>query len=239
MNKYVVVTGAGSGIGLETATQLFDKGYTPLLIGRNSEKLSFASKHLANAPFLSCDLSKPDSTFKLMSFYRTLKEGLLYALVNNAGAIKYNSILDSSNEEWVFHYETNVLSALNCTKAFVDELKKTQGSIVNISSTLGLKPIENTAGYSASKAAVNSLTQSMALELSKYKITVNAICPGIVKTPIHSDKDENWAESLKDAQPLGRVGEPKDIASAVCYLISDKNSWMTGSLIPLDGGILL
>jgi len=242
MNKYVVITGASSGIGLECAKLLYDNGYTPLLIGRSSDKLSQVSKELDNSPFLSCDLSKSDSVLELMTFYKSLKDGEVLAVINNAGAIKYNAFEETSSEEWAFHFSANVMTAINTTKAFLNDLKKTKGSIVNISSTLALKPIENTSAYSASKAAMNSLTKSMALELSNFGIRVNALCPGIVNTPIHSDsqsKIENWAESLKEAQPLGRVGEPLDIANAIKYLISKDNGWMTGSLIPLDGGIML
>ena len=242
MNKYVVVTGAGSGIGLEISRELFNCGYTPLLIGRNSEKLQKASKGLDQAPYLSCDLIKSDSTLELKKFFTSLKEGKVFGVINNAGAIKYGTFEESSNEDWSFHFNANVMSAINCSKAFLENLKETEGAIVNISSTLGLKPIENTSGYSAAKAAMNSMTQSMALELSNYKIRVNAICPGIVNTPIHSEsqsKSEDWHEMLKNAQPLGRVGEPDDISGIACFLISEKAKWITGSLIPVDGGILL
>lgn len=242
MNRYVVVTGAGSGIGLEVAKDFFKLDYTPLLIGRNTEKLQKASKEFDQAPYLSCDLSKKDSTLELKKFFKTLKSGKIHGLVNNAGAIKYGSFEESSTDDWTFHYGANVISAVNCTRAFLNELKETNGSIVNISSTLGIKPIENTSGYSAAKAAMNSLTQSMALELASSGVRVNAVCPGIVNTPIHSEsqsKSEDWHQMLSDAQPLGRVGEPDDISSLVCFLISDKAKWITGSLIPVDGGILL
>ena len=242
MNNYVVVTGAGSGIGLEISKQLLKKNYTPLLIGRNIEKLQKASKELDEAPYLSCDLSVSSSTKELNKFFSNLKKGKLSGVVNNAGAVKYSSFEDGPVEDWNFHFNANVMSAINCSKAFLNDLKETKGSIVNISSTLGIKPIENAAGYSASKAAMNSLTHSMALELSKYGVRVNAICPGIVDTPIHAEnqsKVDDWHEMLKDAQPLGRVGEPKDIAGAVCFLISEESQWITGSLIPVDGGILL
>ena len=231
-----------SGIGLEISRELFKNDYTPLLIGRNSEKLQKTSKELNQSPYLSCDLSKKDSPLELKKFFKTLKKGKIYGVVNNAGGIKYGSFKESSNEDWIFHFNTNVMSAINCSKAFLEELKETKGSIVNISSTLGIKPIINTSGYSASKASMNSLTQCMALELASDQIRVNAVCPGIVNTPIHADsqsKVDDWHQTFSEAQPLGRVGEPEDIAGVVCFLISDKNQWMTGSLIPVDGGILL
>jgi NAD(P)-dependent dehydrogenase (short-subunit alcohol dehydrogenase family) len=242
MNKYVVVTGAGSGIGYEISRELLKLGFTPLLIGRDLKKLEKASKELEDSPFFSCDLTQKDSSKKLTEFYKSLEAGELFGLVNNAGAIKYSSFEDSSSEHWLYHFNINLMSAINCSKAFLEPLKETKGAIVNISSTLGIKPIENTSSYSASKAAMNNLTQSMALELAKYDIKVNAICPGIVNTPIHSEsqsKSEDWHAMLKDAQPLGRVGEPKDIAGLVCFLLSKQASWITGSLIPVDGGILL
>ncbi len=242
MNKHVLVTGAGSGIGLEVSKKLLADGYTPLLVGRSLEKLEAASKQLKNALYLSCDLSTPLAFEEIKEFIADVSDLNLVGLVNNAGAIEYSSFEDADFKNFDFHFKTNVMSAIYCTKASLNELKKTKGSIVNISSTLGLKPIENTSGYSVSKSAMNCLTQSLALELSHYKIRVNAVCPGIVNTPIHKETQsqlENWSDTLKDAQPLGRVGEPKDVASAVNFFISESSSWATGTLLPIDGGILL
>jgi NAD(P)-dependent dehydrogenase (short-subunit alcohol dehydrogenase family) len=242
MNKHVLVTGAGSGIGLEVSKRLLADGYTPLLVGRNLEKLKVASKHLEDAMYLSSDLSTPSCFDDIRKFISDVTDLNLVGLVNNAGAIKYGSFEKANSSDFEFHFKTNVMSAIYCTKAVLSELKKTKGSIVNISSTLGLKPIENTSGYSVSKSAMNCLTQSLALELSSYKIRVNALCPGIVNTPIHKETQsqfEDWSGALKSAQPLGRVGEPNDVASAVSFFISDTSSWITGTLLPVDGGILL
>jgi len=242
MNKHVLITGAGSGIGLEVSKKLFADGYTPLLISRNVEKLKKASEKLNDCPYLSSDLSEASSYDEVQKFIADVKDLNLAGLVNNAGAIKYSCFKNSDFKDFDFHFRTNVMSAIYCTKAVFEELKKTKGSIVNISSTLGLKPIEKTTGYSASKAAMNSLTQSLAIEFSSHKIRVNAICPGIVNTPIHKETQdlfENWSDSLKGAQPLGRVGEPKDVSEVVSFLISENSRWVTGTLLPVDGGILL
>lgn len=241
MNNYIYISGGGSGIGLKTAELSIEKGWVPVLIGRNEAKLKKASEALNNCPFLSCDLSTDEAGKKLREHFKTLDKGIVKGLVNNAGVYMPGSVLAAPSSDWLDQFKINTMSALTLSKEFFPELKESKGSIVNVSSTLGIRPIPNASAYSASKAAMNSMTQSMALEFAEHGIRVNSVCPGIVNTPIHDahrESIEDWKEAIKDMQPLGRVGEPVDIAKTLIHLLEDSN-WTTGSIINIDGGILL
>jgi NAD(P)-dependent dehydrogenase (short-subunit alcohol dehydrogenase family) len=242
MKDLVVISGGGSGIGFEIAQSCLAKGWTPLLMGRREKVLESASKKLENCPTLSIDLSKPDSKKILSEHLNSLKDYRIRGVVNNAGIYQPMDLESSDSANWSDQFNINVLSALNLTQACLPYLKKTKGSIVNISSTLGERPIVGAAAYSASKAAMNSLTLSMALEFASDGVRANAVCPGIVNTPIHDqsrDDVSDWKTALEGMQPLGRVGETSDIAPAVIMLLDDSSSWTTGALINIDGGILL
>ena len=244
MKKTVVVTGASSGIGEEIARTFSQKGWRVLLIARNTKKLEELSQSLENpSRVLSCDLSDTQSIEQIKS--ELLKEDIS-ALINNAGIYRPSSIDEDSDGPWLEQFETNLMSAVRLTRILWAPFKKRgSGSIVNISSTLALRPIPNTASYSASKAAMNNWTQTLAIEGAPHNIRANAICPGIVDTPIHhfhkSTQPEHmeWKETAQSLQPLGRIGQPEDIAPMVYQLCDDSSSWITGTLLNVDGGILL
>ncbi|MEI7973700.1 MAG: SDR family oxidoreductase [Bdellovibrio sp.] len=167
-------------------------------------------------------------------------------LVNNAGVFESHSLLENDLKIWHRMFDTNLFAAVRLTQLilpFMISLKR--GSIVNISSALGLNTIPNTGAYSASKAAMNMWSQSLALEMGKYGIRVNTICPGLVDTPIqdfHFQQGEQKTETLQKLaglQPMGRIGTPQDVASAAYCLGSETSSWTTGSNLVVDGGINL
>lgn len=240
MKNYLLITGASSGIGKELALESFRNNYTPLLIGRSLDKLRTVSSLCNDAPYASVDLQKPSSVDELKSFFNELEDGRLVGVINNAGIYKPDKLEDSTSEDWLEQYQINLLSAVHTTKAFIEDLKKSKGSILNISSTLGIRPIASTAAYSCSKAALNNLTLSQALEYANFGVRANCICPGIINTPIHkTDNREKWKEDLKSMQPIGRIGEPQDITGLALSLISPESTWTTGAIIPVDGGILL
>jgi len=242
MKDLILVSGGGTGIGFEVAKDCLKRGWTPLLLGRRKDVLLKASKELAGCPVLAVDLSTTDAKLKVSNFLDSLDDVSVRGVVNNAGIYRPMSLEESDAENWLHQYQVNVISALNLTQACLPYLKKSKGSVVNISSTLGERPIPGAAAYSASKAAMDSLTLSMALEFATDGVRANSVCPGIVNTPIHaSSRDDvaQWKTDLKTMQPLGRVGEPKDIAPTVALLLDDSSSWTTGTLINIDGGILL
>jgi len=194
---------------------------------------------------VECDLSSKSSIEKASKNILDRCEAL-HGLVNNAGIFLPGSIESDSDENWESHFAVNLLGPVRLTRALWPLLKRNQSSaIVNISSTLGIRPIPGTGSYSAFKAAMNNWTASLALEGAPHGIRANSLCPGIVDTPIHSfhqSKDpteverKNFSQKL---QPLGRIGKPQDMAPLVAHLISEDSAWTTGSVIPVDGGILL
>lgn len=237
MTKHYVVSGGGSGIGFAIAKEILKENLgIPFLIGRNQKKLEQASKKLDKCPYLSVDLRQDTCVQEIKNL------GLNAAgLVNNAGTYKPSSFDSCQSKDWLQAFQSNFLTAVFLSQALLEPLKKNKGSIVNISSTLGIRPIAKTSAYSASKSALNNLSLSMALELAP-DVRVNTVCPGIVNTPIHDFQREDisqWKKDLKEMQPLKRVGEPSDIAPLVVHLLSEKSSWVTGATLTIDGGILL
>jgi NAD(P)-dependent dehydrogenase (short-subunit alcohol dehydrogenase family) len=143
-------------------------------------------------------------------------------------------------------FQVNLFGPIQWTQMVMPLLEKSgHGSIVNVSSTLGLRAGATSGAYSAAKAAMNSWTQSLAIEYGPKKVRVNAICPGIVDTPIHSfhslpDQDkEKSLQAMAKLQPLGRIGRPEEIAEAIYFLASEQSAWTTGAVLSVDGGINL
>jgi NAD(P)-dependent dehydrogenase (short-subunit alcohol dehydrogenase family) len=247
MKKAALVTGASSGIGQATALEFARQGYFVYLMGRNKERLEKTALQCgAGACLLSCDLKDSAQVEKRL---KEIYENPLYrleVLVNNAGVFKTHSMEEGTDEIWTEQFEANLLAPVRLTRLLIPYFKKHQkGSIVNVSSTLGLRPSSNTGAYSALKAGMISWTQSLAQEAGAYGVRVNCICPGIVDTPIHSfnslppAQKKNVLEQMAQLQPLGRIGTPEDLAKSIYFLGSDLSPWTTGAVLAVDGGINL
>lgn len=246
-HAWVLVTGASSGIGKEIAFHLSQQGYPLILLARREALLKeLASQLPTQAVYFQCDLCDPE---QIQSTYKAINELMigtnrLHALINNAGIVVRKPFADTSDMEWSQQFQTNIMGPVRLIRQFLPLLKRSApASIVNISSTLGRRPIPLTSAYSASKAALISLGEALALELAEAKIRVNTICPGLVITPIHDfygqPNDSETMQAVHQMQPLGVAGQPEDIAPLVGYCISDQAKWMTGSVIDIDGGIHL
>lgn len=231
-----VVTGASSGIGRSISDLLISKGYTVIGLGREVSRLKSSKNIIA-------DLSKESACLQACSEIREYLGNLpLHGLVNNAGVVDRLSFMDTSFQIWERHFQTNLMSAIRLTHELYPQLKAVKGSsVLNISSTLGIRPIADTAAYSAMKAAMVNWTKTLALEWAKDGIRVNCICPGLVDTPIHAfhSQDESKKVDAHKAQPLGRMGTPKEIAQGSWFLLSEDSSWTTGAVNVIDGGIIL
>lgn len=245
MKKAALITGASSGIGAATAKLFSEKGYFVLLLGRNEERLQKVALECRNgASLLKADLSNPAQVEKYTQHLFQRPDIQLEVLINNAGIYERNDSTKDDMQIWKNQFETNLFGSVNLTQKLMPLfLKQNKGSIVNVSSTLGLKPAATVSAYSASKAAMINWTQSLALELGPKNIRVNCVCPGIVDTPIHSfhsasDKDK-IIENMKSLQPLQRIGTSEEIAEAIYFLGSPLSSWTTGSVLSVDGGINL
>lgn len=241
-----VITGAGSGIGEATAVRFSDEGWETVLIGRRLDRLEKTAKSLKTRTTLfPLDLSSPESGSQASKWVQMNPSisNRVTTLIHNAGIFDRGTTADSSDNQWHRIFETNLFAVIRLTQAFLPCLKSTKGSIVNVSSTLGLRPTSDTAAYSASKAALVNWTQSLALELGPFGVRANCVCPGIVDTPIHSfhetsNKNEVIAK-MGSLQPLGRIGQPADISHMIYALASSGAAWTTGAVVAVDGGINL
>ncbi len=249
-NKAVLVTGASRGIGRQVALDLKEKGYFILLQGRDEKELIKLESELGqkDSVFLA-DFSRSESGFELaqkVSLFIQSQGFYLVGLVNNAGYFERALLKNSNLDLWKNLFEVNFFSVVNLTQSLFEELKKSQkASIVNISSSLALKPSMGTGAYGAAKAALVYWSQNLALEWGAMGIRANVICPGIIQTPLHpfyhlpESEKEHKINQLNQLQPLGRIGQPRDISAWISFLISDSSEWTTGAVITVDGGINL
>lgn len=234
--KAAIITGAGSGIGRATALLFAKHNYHVFLLGRDTRKLRITHLECGDATSIGCDLTKPDEVDSVMKqIFATNKS--VEILVNNAGTFTYNNFESTTEDDWMGQFQIHVLTSVRLSKAVWPQfVKNKKGSIINISSTLGLKSTAGTSAYSAMKAAQVSLTQTLALEGAPHNIRVNCVAPGIVDTPIHPP---GAVAQMQNAQPLGRVGRPEEIAQSVFFLASEQSAWTTGAVLSVDGGINL
>lgn len=249
--KTVIITGGGSGIGLQTARLLLEtEKYRVVLIGRNRAKLDSAAESLGgaseNISIFSCDLRDPTQIKKTVEKIAGNYKGI-YGLVNNAGVYPLGGLSDTTEEIWNTALDTNLKAPFLLIQSVVKLMAKNKqgGRIVNVSSTAGILPNHFALAYSVSKSALIHLTRTLAKELGKDNITVNCVCPGIVRSPLHEtyhtgkSELEQFYAKRGASFPLGRVGEPEDVAGAVRFFLSEDASWVTGDVLVVDGGRLL
>ncbi len=239
--KTAIITGASQGIGAVIASRLNELGYNLVLNYRSStvsmEELidSFTNKETENV-IVQCDISSYEDSKKLIDeAYERF--GAVDVLVNNAGITKDNLLPLMSEEEFDMVIDTNLKGTFNCCKHIAKRmLKQKYGRIINISSVVGLAGNAGQVNYSASKAGVIGMTKSMARELGKKNILVNAIAPGFIQTEMTDKIPENIKAEMMKNIPLQRLGQPSDIADAAEFLISDKASYITGQVLSVNGG---
>ncbi|MCO4782250.1 MAG: SDR family oxidoreductase [Candidatus Cloacimonetes bacterium] len=245
MNKTALITGGSSGIGYACVTKFLDSGYNVIATGRNQDKLKkleleLGGKYTGQLQVVSCDSSNEQDVIQLFQSIDTLD-----VLINNAGIYWQNDYCESSLKQIQEMFSANVFGAFLITKEALKIMNKqdSSSSIINISSSLGNKPAPQTSFYSASKAALQSLTQSIALEYAP-KVRANAILPGVIKTPIHEKNKsqqelDEFYQAMADFHPLKTLGEPTAVAELCLQLTKSEMSFMTGSSILFDGGISL
>ena len=241
-NKYALITGASRGIGRATALTLANQGYNIIInFLSNSNAASELLAHL-NASFpgdhslLQADVSKYEE-FKsaLLSWENSHPGSIIEVLVNNSGIRKDNLMYTASLEDWSLVIDTNLNSFFNVTKPVSEGMiKRRSGRIISIVSLSGIKGMPGQTNYAASKAGVIAATKSLALELAKRGITVNAIAPGFIKTDMTQDIDE---EQMKALIPMNRFGNPEEVAAVVKFLAGPEASYITGQVIGINGGL--
>jgi len=241
-DKVCIVTGATSGMGKAIAEKFSVQGAKLLLSGRNKEKGNTLSKKLQNAVFIPGDVSEPDYNKALV---QTALEnfGKLDVLFVNAGILGLGNVVKLSIDDWHKTIDTNLSAIFYLSKYAIPQLEKNGGNILINASIAAYKSFPNHPAYCASKAASLALMRQMAVEYAP-KIRVNAICPGPVDTPLLWDSAqafENPEEAVKNAGKatlMKRLGTPDDVANLALFLVSDEATWITGSAMTIDGGIL-
>jgi len=241
--KVAVVSGASKGIGAAIAEELAKEGAAVVVnYAASAEKAEAVVARIqaagGQAKAVRADLSDPAEARRLIEA-TTSAFGRIDILVNNAGVYEFHALPEITEEHFDHIFDLNVKGLLFATQAAANAFGARGGTIINISSVASLSAMPGTSVYSATKAAVDSLTRTLAAELGPRKILVNAILPG----PVETDGTQSLAEwdeirtQMVPRTPLGRVGQPLDIAKVASFLASDEAGWITGQVIPVAGGL--
>lgn len=240
--KTIIVTGGSFGIGRATAIAFAKEGANVVVADyiEDNETINEITNNGGNAIFVKCDVSNEDDV-KNMVETTIQKFGRLDYAFNNAGIEGHSAPTHScTNENWDRTLEINLKGVWLCMKYQIPEmLKQKSSAIVNCASIAGLVGFPGLPAYVASKHAVIGLTKSASLEYIKQGLRINAVCPGVIKTPMIdrvTGKDKVVEQAYADMKPIGRLGEPSEVASAVMYLCSDGASFITGQSLAVDGG---
>ncbi len=238
--RVALVTGASQGIGRECAKALAARGTRVLVGARQQDKLASLVGEIqadgGQAEAVALDVSCTDSIDGVFKQYG----GEVDILVNNAGITRDGLAMRMSDDAWDAVIQTNLTGSFRCMKAVMRPMtKKRWGRIINISSVVGQAGNAGQSNYVASKAGLIGLTKSLAQELASRNVTVNAVAPGFIATAMTEGLDEATNEKILTKIPLGRMGEAKEIASAVCFLASEDAGYITGHVLNVNGGMYM
>jgi 3-oxoacyl-[acyl-carrier protein] reductase len=231
--KTALVTGASRGIGRAVATELAQAGASVVLGYRSGKEEAESLAAELGARAVQADVSSAEEAARLVE-----EAGDLDILVNNAGLTRDGLLARMSDDDWRVVIETNLSSVFyTCRAVCRPMMKKRSGSIVNISSIVGVHGNWGQTNYAASKAGIIGFTKSLARELGSRNIRANVVAPGYVKTQLTDVLPEEATGAMLQNTPLGRLGEPADVAGAVRFLCSDEASFITGEVLLVDGGL--
>ena len=237
--KRALITGGGSGIGEGIARAMAEHGAEVIVADINETGAARVAAAIGGAHY-GLDVTDRAAADALAA--AILKDlGPVSVLVNNAGIIRRARIDDPATRgHWDATMAVNLDGPYTMVTAFQDQLRRTQGCVINIGSIQSFVALPNSAAYTASKHAIRGLTKALAIELSPHGVRVNAIGPGMIATPLNADARQNpdYMANFATRIPLGRIGEPADIGGAAVFLASDLARYVTGATLPVDGGFL-
>jgi NAD(P)-dependent dehydrogenase (short-subunit alcohol dehydrogenase family) len=246
-NKQALIIGGSSGMGLEAARALVEAGASVTLVGRQQEKLDTAFGSLDspdNVRTLACDLTRKEDVDELIADVAAKMKDVKY-LINAAGVFSPKPFLDHTEDDYNAYHDLNRATFFVTQQVAKNMAANGGGSIVNVGSMWAHQAVKATpsSAYSMAKAGLHSLTQHLAMELSGNGIRINAVAPAVVETPIYGafikpDEVHEALQSFNDFHPIGRIGQPRDVASVIMFLLSDEASWVTGSVWDVDGGVM-
>lgn len=240
LNKVAVITGAGSGIGEATA-KLFAREGAKVVIGDVAESANIVVDQIredgGDAIFVPCDVTNESSVQNLMEKAAATYDKIDILVANAGIAEKKGPIHEAFLEDWQKLININLTGVFLANKYAIQHmLKRGYGSIVNMGSILAHVGQVNSTSYSAAKAAVVNLTRSEALTYAKQGIRVNCVSPGYVETPLLENLPQEITQAMAEKHPIGRLGKPEEIANAILFLVSDQASFVTGTVLHVDGG---
>lgn len=234
-DKVAFVTGASSGIGRACGQRFLEEGASVFAVARREARLKANFEHYVRADVRDEEQVRAAVDRCVKTF------GRIDILINAAGVIGTGGVLDTPLEEWERLMSSNLDSLYHVTRHAASHLIETRGAIVNLSSVCSLRPYGNLLAYCTSKAATDMFTQCVALELAPHGVRVNAVNPGVVVTELHTASEAvpdyaRFLEHSRTTHPLGRVGQPEEIAGLCVFLCSEDAGWITGGIHSIDGG---
>jgi meso-butanediol dehydrogenase/(S,S)-butanediol dehydrogenase/diacetyl reductase len=236
IQKVAIITGSARGIGLATAQKIKENGLRPVLVDYDKDALAEAAHQLGDVLAIECNISKAEQIARMIEHVIS-EYGQIDVLVNNAGIADFGPIEETDFARWRAVMDTNLDGVFLCSQAAIPYLKQTKGAIVNIGSISGLRASTLRVAYGTSKAGVIQLSLQQAVELGEYGIRVNCVCPGPVRTKLAmAVHTQDIIDAYHDAIPLNRYGSESEIAEAICFLASDRASYITGQTLSVDGG---
>ncbi|MCH8933203.1 MAG: SDR family oxidoreductase [Nitrospinae bacterium] len=238
-NKTAIITGGATGIGLACARLFTREGARVAIFGRRQDRLDQARKQIGDSVLaVQGDITHEQDIQRLVD--TTLKElGKVDILINNAGTFTGGPLHETDAEAWDRVFNINMTGVFQLTRRVLPSMvEQGSGSIIHISSILGMVAMPQTAAYNASKGALNQFSKSIAVEYGAQGIRSNAVCPGMIETEMTEELRQDTAlmdEWIK-GYPLGRFGQPEEVAQACLFLASDESAFITGTTLPIDGG---
>jgi NAD(P)-dependent dehydrogenase (short-subunit alcohol dehydrogenase family) len=245
--KVAAITGGGSGIGKEVAARLVAEGAKVVINGRDAAKLKAAAREIDSSgeavAILVGDIADPSIGAALIDA-AVSRFGTLDVLINNAGVFNPKPFLDLTEADYDWYLDTILKGKFFAAQAAAKAMKDKGGVIVQTGSMWAIQAVGATpsAAYSAANAGVHAMVRNLAIELAPHKIRINAVAPAVVETPVYStflseEQVKDVLPTFNAFHPLGRNGQPRDVAEAILFLASDQAAWITGTVLPVDGGV--